>query len=160
MELQTCFEDLEVGQIDRFGAYPVTREEVIEFARKYDPLDFHIDESAAADNRIFGNLTASGVHTFAMTSRMIGDRRREAGPPVVAGLGMDEFRLLLPVVPGDTLSVESEVLSLRRSNSIEGVGIATMRLQTLNQHGQVVLRMQSVLLIPARETQGYGSLPD
>ena len=79
------FEDLEVGGVSRFGSYEVTREEVIEFASKYDPQPFHLDDEAAAKTH-FGRLSASGWHTCAMTMAMMVENLKANRQ---AGLGSD-----------------------------------------------------------------------
>ena len=98
----------------RFGHYEVTRDEVIEFARKYDPQPFHLSDEAAAETH-FGRLSASGWHTCAMTMAMMVEnmkRHRQAG---LGSPGIDELRWLKPVYPGDTLRCESEMLEKRPS---------------------------------------------
>ncbi len=98
------FEDLEVGKETYFGSDEVTREEVLEFARKYDPQPFHLSDEAAAKT-YFGRLSASGWHTCAMTMGVIA---RKVVAEEQAGLGspgIDELRWLKPVYPGDTLHV-------------------------------------------------------
>ncbi len=87
------FEDMEVGAERVYGSYDVTREEVIEFARKYDPQPFHLSDEAAAKTH-FGRLAASGWHTCAMTMRVIVDaitKERQAG---LGSPGVDELRWL------------------------------------------------------------------
>ena len=101
------FEDLEVGQETIFGHYDVTREEVLEFARKYDPQPFHLSDEAAAKTH-FGRLAASGWHTCAMTMAVIArhvvaDEQAGLGSP-----GVDELRWLKPVYPGDRLTVQRQ----------------------------------------------------
>src|SRR3990170_7884666 len=98
------FEDMEVGGERVFGQYDVTREEVLEFARKYDPQPFHLSDEAAAKTH-FGRLSASGWHTCAMTMAVIArfvveDEQAGLGSP-----GGDELRWLQPVHPGDRLTV-------------------------------------------------------
>ncbi len=98
------FEDISVGDETEFGHYDVTREEVLEFARKYDPQPFHLSDEAAAKTH-FGRIAASGWHTCAMTMAVIArfvveDRQAGLGAP-----GVDELRWLKPVYPGDRLTV-------------------------------------------------------
>ena len=110
------FEDLAPGITAAFGRYEVTREEVIEFARKYDPQPFHLSDEAAAQTH-FGRLSASGWHTCAMVMRMLVDNITERKQAGLGSPGLDELRWLKPVYPGDLLRVESEVLSKRQSQS-------------------------------------------
>lgn len=144
------FEDLQVGQVDRFGAYRVTRDEVIEIASRFDPQPFHIDEEAAAANPIFGGLSASAIHTLAMTSRMQADRATVTGFRPHAGLGMQDMQTLHPVYPGDTLSVAVEITELRVSRSRPDCGIVTSAITTLNQQGTAVMRFRAVFLFKRR----------
>ena len=110
------FEDMEVGTKSSFGHYEVTREEVLEFASKYDPQPFHLDDEAAAQT-FFGRLSASGWHTCAMTMRMIVDQFRHEKTASIGSPGIDELRWLKPVYPGDTLRMETELIEKRQSKS-------------------------------------------
>ncbi|KQT31706.1 acyl dehydratase [Sphingomonas sp. Leaf412] len=143
------FEDIAVGATSRFGAYEVTREEVIEFARKYDPQPFHLSDEAAAQTH-FGRLSASGWHTCAMTMAMLVEnlsKNRQAG---LGSPGVDELRWQKPVYPGDVLSVETEVLEKRVSASRPEMGIYKSRIAVLNQDGDAVMTMVSNGLIRTR----------
>ena len=101
------FEEYEEGRIERFGAYRVTREDVIEFASKFDPQPFHLDDAAAAASPIFGRLAASGWHTCAIVMRMLTDEWTDAeGYFSLGGTGVDELRWTRPVYPGDTITIE------------------------------------------------------
>lgn len=144
------FEDIIVGVSKTFGQYAVTREEVMRFAKDYDPQPFHLDDAAAAQTH-FGRLSASGWHTCAMTMRMMVDDmklRQQAG---LGSPGVDHLRWVKPVYPGDTLSCRSEILEKRRSNSRPEMGIFKSKNQTFNQHGEVVLEMISNGLIQVRD---------
>lgn len=143
-------EDFAVGQIERFGAYPVTREEVLAFASAYDPQPFHLDDAAAEANPIFGRLSASGWHTAAMTMRMLFDQNRLHGRQTLGSPGIDEIRWLKPVYPGDTLSVETEVVEVRPSRSRPDRGIVRVRITTFNQDGEPVLREIGAAFHPRR----------
>ncbi|MET0372824.1 MAG: MaoC family dehydratase [Rhizorhabdus sp.] len=136
------FEDYEEGRIELFGAYEVKREEVIDFASKYDPQPFHLDDDAAAANPIFGRLSASGWHTCGMVMRMLTDHWTEDGYFSEGGTGVDELRWTKPVYPGDVLSVEAEVLSKSAPKSKPGIGFVNFRLAVFNQDGDVVLTMK------------------
>lgn len=143
------FEDIIVGARHRFGAREVTREEVIDFARRYDPQPFHLSDEAAAGTH-FGRLSASGWHTCAMTMAMLVEnlsKNRQAG---LGSPGVDELRWLKPVYPGDTLSVETEVLEKRVSASRPEMGIYKSRITVTNQDGVAVMTMVSNGLIATR----------
>jgi len=125
------FEDLQVGAVTDFGSYDVTREEVLEFARKYDPQPFHISDEAAAKTH-FGRIAASGWHTAAMVMSVIA---RHVIAHEQAGLGspgIDDLRWKKPVYPGDTLR--------------EGV-VSTI---VTNQNDEVVMTFTSIVLISRR----------
>ena len=134
------FEDLEVGTKASFGHYEVTREEVIDFASRYDPQPFHLDDEAAAQT-YFGRLSASGWHTCAMSMRMIVDQFRHEKTASIGSPGIDELRWLKPVYPGDTLRMETELIEKRRSKSKPNMGFTKSRQTVFNQHDEPVLTM-------------------
>jgi acyl dehydratase len=143
------FEDYTAGEVFRpSGRVRVDKEEIIAFARKYDPQPFHLDEEAARDS-IFGQLVASGWHTAAMTMSLVARSEfKPAGGTI--GLGFDGLRWSLPVLPGDELRIETEVLEVRTSKSRPDRGLMKMRTQTLNQHGQVVQELIANAMVPRR----------
>ena len=143
------YEDIEVGRGASFGRYEVTREEVIEFARKYDPQPFHLDDEAAAQTH-FGRLSASGWHTCAMTMAMLVENMKSRSQAGLGSPGVDNLRWLKPVYPGDTLRVETEVIEKRRSASRREMGIFKSKVRVLNQHDEPVLEMISNGLIRVR----------
>lgn len=143
------YEDIEIGTVQRFGSKVVTREEVIDFAGKYDPQPFHLDDEAAAQT-YFGRLSASGWHTGSMAMRMMVDNMKEHRQAGLGSPGIDELRWLKPVYPGDTLRCESEVLEKRRSESRPEMGIFKSKLTVLNQHDEPVMTMRSTGLIQVR----------
>ena len=100
--LPIYFEDFKEGDYAEFGSYKVTREEVIEFASKYDPQPFHLEDEAAKAS-IFGKLAASGWHTCAMSMRMVVDHMKETGTSALGGAGIDDLKWHVPVYPGDIL---------------------------------------------------------
>lgn len=145
------YEDLVVGAKARFGAYEVTREEVVEFASKYDPQPFHLSDEAAAET-YFGRLSASGWHTAAMTMRMTVDHMRTQRNASLGSPGIDELKWLRPVYPGDTLRCESELLEKRLSASRPDMGITKGRTTVFNQHDQPVMTFVANGLIRTRPT--------
>ena len=143
------FEDLQVGAETEFGSYHVTREEVLEFARKYDPQPFHLSDEEAAKTH-FGRIAASGWHTAAMTMAVIArhvvaDEQAGLGSP-----GIDELRWRKPVYPGDTLTVRGHLLEKTPSRSRPEIG--SFRTQTIvtNQDDEVVMTFVSIVLIRRR----------
>ena len=147
------YEDLVVGEVQRFGAYAVTRDEVIAFAEKYDPQAFHLNDEAAAATH-FGRLSASGWHTCAMTMSMMVERHKHTGHQGLGSPGVDDLRWLRPVYPGDTLSVETEMLEKRRSATKPDRGIFRSAARVFNQDGVMVLGMTSRAMIRTRNPDG------
>ena len=143
------FEDILVGSTARFGDYPVTREEVIAFAEKYDPQPFHLSDDAAAATH-FRRLSASGWHTCAMTMAMLVEHLKANRQAGLGSPGIDELRWRTPVYPGDRLRCETEVLEKRRSESRPEMGIYKSRMTVLNQDDVVVMTFVSNGLIETR----------
>ncbi len=143
------FEDIVVGTKRAFGSYSVTREEVIEFATKYDPQAFHLNDEAAAQT-YFGRVSASGWHTAAMAMRMLVDNMAVNKQAGLGSPGLDELRWLTPVYPGDTLRIENEILSKRQSVSKPEMGSFQGKVTVFNQHDVAVMTMVSIGLIRVR----------
>ena len=143
------FEDIAVGEKASFGSYAVTREEVLEFAAKYDPQPFHLSDEAAAQTH-FGRLSASGWHSCAMAMAMLVAQFKAVGHAGLGSPGIDDLRFLKPVYPGDTLRLETEVLEKRRSQSKPDMGSYRSQVELLNQDGLVVVRFVAIDLIRVR----------
>lgn len=143
------FEDIAVGDTAAFGSYPVTREETVAFAAKFDPQPFHLDDAAAARTH-FGRLAASGWHTTAMMMAMIVENFAATEQASLGSPGIDELRWLKPVFPGDTLRCESEVIDKRRSATRPELGIYRSRMSVLNQHDEPVMTLISLGMIATR----------
>ena len=138
--IRLYWEDFEVGRVREFGRCEVTREAVLEFAARFDPQPFHLDDAAAARS-LFGRLAASGWHTAAMAMRMMCEgyllESASLGSP-----GVEKLSWPAPVYPGDVLGMRHTVLESRPLASRPGVGLVKSRNEALNQHGQVVLSME------------------
>ena len=143
------YEDIEVGRVERFGNKLVDRDEVVDFASKFDPQPFHLDDEAAAKT-YFGRLSASGWHTASMVMRMMVDHMTERKQAGLGSPGIDELRWLKPVYPGDILRCETEVLEKRRSASRPDMGIFKSKLTVFNQDDEPVMTMRSNGLIRVR----------
>ena len=143
------FEDLEIGAKAAFGRYEVTRAEVIDFASKYDPQPFHLDDAAAAATH-FGRLSASGWHTCAMVMRMLVDNITERKQAGLGSPGLDELRWHRPVFPGDVLRVETELTSKKQSQSRTEMGRFQSVVRVFNQDDVMVMSMKSIGLIRVR----------
>ena len=143
------FEDLEVGKETHFGSYEVTREEVLEFARKYDPQPFHLSDEAAAKTH-FKRLAASGWHSCAMTMAVMARHVVDQEQASLGSPGIDELRWLKPVHPGDTLNVSGRIVELRPSRSKPELGSFRSEVTVTNQDDVAVLRFTSIVLISRR----------
>ena len=143
------WEDLEVDRVTIFGDYDVTREEVLEFARKYDPQPFHLSDEAAAKTH-FGRIAASGWHTAAMTMAVI-VRSFERNPQAGLGSpGVDDLRWLKPVYPGDRLTVRGRIVEKTPSRSKPEIGSFRTENTVTNQDGVDVMRFTSIVLMRRR----------
>ena len=132
-------EDFRPGEAIDLGTTTVDRDEILEFARRYDPQPFHVDEEAARHS-IYGGLIASGWHTAAMVMRVVVDGLVE-GTVTMGSPGIDEIRWLKPVRPGDTLSVKAHILDVVPSRSKVDRGHIRSRYEVSNQKGETVMTM-------------------
>ena len=148
------FEDVQVGDVMRFGRYAVTREEIIEYARQFDPQPFHLDEEAAKAS-MFGGLIASGWHTGAMLMRMVADHMTREHATSGA-MGFDDLKWLRPVRPGDVLTVESEIREKIESRSRPDRGTVKIESRVSNQRGEVVMSLVSLVIYLRRPTSLEG----
>jgi len=142
-------EDFEPGQTHRFGRYEVTRDEVLDFARRWDPQPFHLSDEAAATTH-FGSLSASGWHTAAMTMAMTVSEWDGHDGGTLGAVGIDALRWLRPVKPGDVLRVESEVLEVRPSEKRPDMGSVRHRNTVFNQRDEPVMRFEPIVLYRRR----------
>lgn len=146
-----CLEDYVVGSVSEFGSIVVEEAEIIDFARRFDPQVFHTDPEAAKKS-IYGGLIASGWHTASMMMRLIVEHylpgARSLGSP-----GIDELRWIMPVRPGDKLSVRVTVKEANRSRSKPDRGVVRSFVEVLNQNREVVLTMKAVNLLLCRDAQ-------
>jgi acyl dehydratase len=140
------FEDFSAGQKFVFdGRYEVTRDEIVEFARRYDPQPFHLDDDAAK-NGMFGGLAASGWHVCAMAMRLIVDGLCNKAA-AAGGAGVEECKWLRPVRPGDVLRMEAEVLETRAPASRPDIGFVRMRWELLNAEGPVARMISTPMFL-------------
>ena len=144
------FEDFPAGRQERFGRCLVDRDEVLDFARRFDPQPFHLDDAAAAANPVFGRIAASGWHTAAMAMRLTVDHWQALGVQALGASGLDELAWLRPVYPGDTLRLEAEVLEARPSASRPGIGFVKIRTVAYNQDNVAVMRQVANVMLARR----------
>jgi len=141
------FDDLKVGMRFKSEAVTVSKDDIIRFAREYDPQPFHLDEEAAKKTML-GGLAASGWHTAAIAMRLAADSK-PFGPHPLLGAGVDDLRWLLPVRPGDTIHLEGEVVELVPSRS-KPRGIARVKWTAYNQKGEAVYTFNPIAIVPSR----------
>jgi acyl dehydratase len=153
-----CFEDFVPGSVRTFGTVLVKEQEIIEFARRYDPQVFHTDPVAARKTP-YGGLVASGWHTAAMAMRLIVEHHL-SHVVSVGSPGVDEVRWLKPVRPGDELSVRVTVLEARRSESKSDRGVVRALMEVLNQDGAVVMSFKGVTILLCRDSRRTSTAPE
>jgi acyl dehydratase len=142
------FEDFHIGQkFHSVSSARVTAEEIKEFAARYDPQPFHLDE-AAGESSFFKGLAASGWLTAAVVMRLRVESLKVFGGMI--GAGVEEMRWTEPVRPNDTIRTEIEVVGVRHSQSRKNYGIVRTRTLAFNQRDQVVLRSTVNFLAPLR----------
>mgnify|MGYP000100142579 FL=1 len=145
------FEDFRVGQVIELGSCTVSKDEIIAFARKFDPQPFHIDE-AAAERSIYGGLIASGWHTGSLFMRLLYDgllsHAASMGSP-----GQDELRWIKPVRPGDTLTARGLVEELIPSRSKPDRGLIRTTYEVFNQDGDKVMMVRGLGMFGKRPTK-------
>ena len=136
------FEDLKPGDSFQSVGETITEEDILEFARRYDPQPFHVD-SVAAKASPFGGLIASGIQTLAIAIRLMMQSGTFSLDDQMGSPGIEELRWLQPVRPGDSLRVVGTVMEARPSKSRPGVGIVRYRLNAINQKDEMVMTMVS-----------------
>ncbi len=145
------FEDFPVGHFGTFGPRHVTREEIIAFAREYDPQPMHLDD-AAADASMLKGLSGSGWHLCSLIMRMMFDgfigHTQSLGSP-----GVDEMRWMAPFRPGDDLTLDVEIAQARISNSRPSTGIVTFKCSVRNAAGEMLADMVSPIIVKRRVTE-------
>lgn len=145
------FEDFDIDQRISFGRYTVTQDEIVEFAKRYDPQAFHVDERDSLTVEL-GGVMASGWHTTAIFMRLAVEAYL-AGAAVLTSPGVDKLRWLTPVRAGDIISGEAIVEGARLSASKPDRGILTTGVVLWNQRQEEVLRMTTHVFMRVRPSQ-------
>ena len=144
------FEDYIAGSVHEYGSIAVEQEEIVSFAKRFDPQVFHTEPESAAKT-IYGGLIASGWHTSGLMMRLFADhflsKVASLGSP-----GIDELRWNKPVRPGDELSIRVTVLETKRSRSKPDRGIVQSLIEVMNQNRDVVMSMKAVNLFLCRQS--------
>ncbi|WP_340588841.1 MaoC/PaaZ C-terminal domain-containing protein [Erythrobacter alti] len=141
------FEDLEIGEKRRSSSRTITQDEIVKFARQYDPQWFHTDPEAAKQST-FGEVVASGVHVLAIWRQL--DHEINSDIDFVCGVGFDNFRLKNALRPGDTVYVTSRLLSKEKSKSGKPRGTCVGYYEMRNQNDEIVLHFESINLVHTR----------
>ena len=141
-------EDYVAGAVYEYGYLEVSEQEILGFARRFDPQPIHVDPDFAAGGP-YGGLIGSGWHSAGLAMRLLADHylSRVAS---LASPGVDELRWPAPVRPGDTLRLRAGVREARPSRSKPDRGIVTTRGELLNQDGEVVLSLTAINLLRRR----------
>ena len=143
------FEDFEAGEVIELGDYPLSEQELLDFARKYDPQPFHVDADAARDSP-FGGLIASGWHSTAMFMRLWVDRilndTASMGSP-----GVEQIRWLVPVRPGDVLRGRVTIAEAAPSRTRPDRGTLITEGELLNQRDEVVMTIRARGFVARRD---------
>lgn len=152
---QRFFEDIKAGQAYEFGTITVSEKEIIDFARQFDPQDFHLDPMKAASS-LFGGIVASGWHTTSVVMRLYVDHYLSH----VANLGspgVEDIRWPNPLRPGDTLRIRVTILEARPSRSKPDRGIVRVHVEAINQTDNLVLSMIGVSFVGRRQESSASS---
>lgn len=138
------YEDLTIGNSQTIGTVTADRDEMLSFAKQYDPQPFHTDPEAAAESH-FGELVASGWYTAALCMRCLVDAELNSSGAQGA-LGIDSLRWPAPVRPGDELTVSTRIDDKRLSESHPDSGVVTTSLEAIRDDGATVLEWTATLL--------------
>ena len=152
---QRFFEDIKADQVYEFGTITVSEKDIIDFARQFDPQDFHLDPAKAASS-LFGGIVASGWHTTAVVMRLYVDHYLSH----VANLGspgVEAIRWPNPLRPGDTLRIRVTILEARPSRSKPDRGIVRVHVEAINQTNNLVLSMIGVSFVGRRQESSASS---
>lgn len=137
-------EDFTPGETETIDGYLVTTEEIIDFAKKWDPQPMHIDPKAAQTSN-YGGLIASGAHLIAIAVRQL--VARPARIATIGVLGLDQVRFLEPARPGDVIRLVRECIEARPSNSRSDRGVVRNQVTLSNQHDKRLLTYTDALLV-------------
>jgi acyl dehydratase len=142
------FEDYAPGSMAELGSVSVSEEEIVAFARRYDPQDFHVDPEKAAGGP-FGGVIASGWHTASLMMGLLVARFLDSGTSL-GSPGIDELRWPAPVRPGDVLGVRVSIIEARRSRTKPDRGLVRSHIEVRNQRGETVMTVTAMNLIRCR----------
>lgn len=139
------FEDMVLGLLLTSAQHVVDGDELVAFAKIWDPLPIHVDEQAGKE--AFGSLTGPGVYILAVKQRLIHQLPQMM---VIASLGYDEVRFHAPIRPVDTVHVQMQVMAQRVSESKPDRGVVTLKFSLINQDGLAVMSHLDTVLVKRR----------
>ena len=145
-------EDFKAGDIFDLGKYQVSRDEIIEFARQYDPFPFHVDDELAAGT-VFGGIISSGWLTSLIWLRLM-HKNFLSYETILGSPGHEEIKWPTPVRPDDELHGKAEILESRISKSKPDLGFVRYRATLSNQRDEVVFDTTSTLMVKSRLVDG------
>src|ERR1700730_2765141 len=145
---QRYFEDYVSGSTFEYGQISLSADEIIEFAKRFDPQPIHTDPEVA-ERGPFKGLIASGWHTAGVMRRLLADHFI-SHVASMASPGVDEIRWMIPVRPGDTLSIRVTVLETKRSRSKPDRGTVRSLVEVMNQNGEVVMSLKPLSIVRCR----------
>lgn len=145
-----CGEDLSPGVRIQLGSYTISTDDIVKFARQWDPLFFHVDEERATTEGYFGGLIASGVQTLAIYQRLTVESFVQHWD-VIGGAGISGLQFLKPVRPGDILTGSAVVKDIelqpdRGRARVDYLG------ELINQHADPVLVLTMSVYVRMRST--------
>ena len=143
------FEDIQVGDAETVGEYEVTEKEMVEFAKKWDPLPIHVDV-VEAEKSTHGGIIASGQYTLAVKQKLY-TQTEFIGDAVIGAIGWDKVRFANPVRPGHRLSLTAECIDKRASRSRLDRGVLKFNVSMTTQHGERVLSYISLVMMQKRK---------
>lgn len=142
------FEDFVTGSVDEYGPLPVSQDDILAFARRFDAQDFHIDPEKA-ETSFVGSLIGSGWHSCALLMRLVAEAflldSTSMGSP-----GVEEVKWLRPVKPGDLLKLRWTVAETKESRSRPEMGLVKFRFELLNQRGEPVVEQNNWVMFGRR----------
>lgn len=145
------FEDLTPGRRFETASHTLSQDEIIAFARQFDPQPFHTDPEAAKAS-VFDGLAASGWHTSSLTMRLITASELKNVANGLIGMGIKDMRWPQPTRAGDTLRATIEVLAQKPSSSQPGFGVVQLRWTTLNQRDEIAMQLETSIWVARRAT--------
>lgn len=139
--------DFRVGERRTSEEYRISREELIAFARRYDPQEYHLQDDAAARNPLFDRISASGMHSGAIATRLLAGHLRDAGQLPLFDIAVDGLRWVRPLYPDDVVHLEMTTVSAAPSREQPDLGVVELDLVLRNQHGETLLTARRALAV-------------